>query len=91
MIFLHYPSGQIYTMQNPFSEIESYITVSRKVIDGQRPRRPTEITDSTLAMSDDLWNLVENCWRQADSSRPDIDHVVEKMKAIHTRDVGSKN
>lgn len=47
---------------------------------GARPARPT-FFDGTL-MEDNLWSIVQSCWAQKPSQRPDVDRLVTDMSAI---------
>jgi len=69
---------EIYTGNYPFSDIPRDGTVILKVMQGQRPIRPTVGVGRTIP--DDLWCLIKLCWQQAPSDRPQILAVVEKLK-----------
>ena len=44
---------------------------------GERPGRPTLSVDRT--MSNELWDLVNACWKQDPSERPQMIDVVDLM------------
>lgn len=67
---------QIYSQCRPFSDVNNEVVVVQKVLGGQRPLRPC----GRREMSDDLWNVVEDCWKQDFRERPTIEEVVQVMK-----------
>lgn len=44
---------------------------------GKRPPRPTD-----SEVTDDLWTLIERCWRQDAESRPDCSEILEALQNI---------
>lgn len=69
--------SKLHTLNNPFSDISRDSTVIWKVMNGERPPRPA------LEMQDDsLWALVEECWRQQPSHRPEMEKVVERTTQL---------
>jgi len=75
---------EIYTGNYPFSDTPRDGTVILKVMQGQRPIRP--MVDTGKTVSDDLWCLIELCWQQAPSDRPQMLSVVERLQHLN-RDV----
>jgi serine/threonine protein kinase len=73
MVFL-----EVFTGERPFSEFKSDFHVSTAVVRGTRPRRPTGIPELT----DDFWRLIEDCWEQEASQRPDITTILNRLGAI---------
>jgi hypothetical protein len=70
---------QAYTGEHPFAEVPNGrdVTVTLKVIQHERPKRPT--ADQGKTISDDMWALIEVCWNQEPSDRPDIGDVLKRM------------
>jgi hypothetical protein len=68
---------QSYTGKYPFFDIPIDPTVILKVMHGERPGRPACSVDRI--MSDELWDLVNACWKQDPSERPQMVDVVDKM------------
>jgi hypothetical protein len=64
-------------MLPPFSEIPFDTTVATRILNGLRPRRPPEI-----ALSNELWSLMEFCWSREASNRPVMSAVVDAIKSI---------
>jgi len=56
----------------PFHE-HTDLTVSRKVLKGERPPRKVMFTKS-------LWELLELCWTSQPDKRPDIDGVLQSLE-----------
>jgi hypothetical protein len=55
-------------------------TVIAWVMQKKRPNRPTANMGRTFL--NELWNLVEACWEQEPSERPDMVDVVQTMRRI---------
>jgi hypothetical protein len=68
---------QISTGIPPFMEIISDLSVILKVMSGIRPSRPPEQDDST--MSDGLWGVVQDCWKQQPSDRLAMVQVIDRL------------
>jgi hypothetical protein len=49
---------------------------------GERPKRPTD----GRPMPNGMWDLIEWCWLQDPSSRPQIEGVVKKMRELQEVD-----
>ncbi|TFK51543.1 kinase-like protein [Heliocybe sulcata] len=73
---------EILTHERPFSDIRSIRTVMRKVIDGDRPQRPYDRRIVQRGLDDDVWGLLERCWKQDPSQRPAIQEVVDYMLSL---------
>jgi len=71
---------QSHTGKYPFHDIARDVTVILKVMIAERPTRPT--ADMGRMMSDELWNLVEVCWKQDPAERPEMVDVVERMVQV---------
>ncbi|KAF7340967.1 Kinase-like protein [Mycena sanguinolenta] len=66
---------ELYTGQPPFSGVLSEPEAMVKVINGERPPRPS----SSPAMSDVLWSYVSTYWAQEPTARPATQLVVQNM------------
>ncbi|KAF7340969.1 Kinase-like protein [Mycena sanguinolenta] len=66
---------ELYTGRPPFSGILSEPGALIKVINGERPPRPS----SSPAMSDALWSYVTTYWAQEPTTRPGTHLVVQNM------------
>ncbi|KAF7340966.1 Kinase-like protein [Mycena sanguinolenta] len=66
---------ELYTGRPPFSGVLPEPGAMLKVINGERPPRPS----SSPAMSDVLWNQVSTYWAQEPTTRPATHLVVQNM------------
>ncbi|KAF7374477.1 Kinase-like protein [Mycena sanguinolenta] len=66
---------ELYTGRPPFSGILPEPGAMMKVINGERPPRPS----SSPAMSDSLWNYVSTYWAQDPKIRPAMQVVAQNM------------
>lgn len=77
---------EVYTEQPPFFDISHNATVYFKIVDGNRPLRPSEKQcPGNAAPSDTLWTLVESCWKQQPPKRPKMDDVVKQLNEEFVR------
>ena len=73
--------SKLHTLNYPFSDISRDSTVIWKVMNGERPPRPVlEVLD------DFLWAVVEECWRQHPSHRPEMEVVVERTTQLSSNE-----
>lgn len=73
---------QLYTGNSPFADIRMDSAVIFKVLRGERPARFSPFDHYGPHISDDLWSLMQDCWRQHPSDRPNIALVVDIMADI---------
>jgi len=71
---------ELYTGKHPFSVIAREEPVMLSVMNGKRPSRPL---DKDRALSDELWDIVQKCWAQSFSERPDMNEVLDMMKTAN--------
>ena len=69
MVILEVLSGEA-----PFAN-DNAVGVMRKVINGKRPERPTEVW-----FTDDLWGTLEQCWSSQPKMRPTAEVVLERLE-----------
>jgi len=67
---------EVFTRRHPFVDAPTDIAVILKVAQGERPDRPPGV------MSDGLWSLVQDCWKQQPSDRLKMDDIIERLKAM---------
>ncbi|KAJ7895143.1 kinase-like domain-containing protein [Mycena olivaceomarginata] len=65
---------EILTEKAPFFELLNDITVSIKVIGGDRPSRPEPGVCDPI-----LWILLQNCWHQDPNTRPSIHQIAYRL------------
>ena len=63
---------QVLTGKPPFRPMRK-AAVIRAVISGERPAKPENAEE--IGMTDALWNLLRECWKEDRTTRPDIRHV----------------
>ena len=59
---------------HPFYEIESSYLVTYAILGGERPKKPEGA--ARLGFNDELWMIVERCWRANRDERPVVDEIV---------------
>jgi hypothetical protein len=67
---------KIFTGKPPFPELVQDTKVIMEVWQGSRPSRPSE---TAAGFTDDLWHLIQSCWKQEASDRPDIGSVLAQV------------
>jgi hypothetical protein len=72
-------SSQVFTGKIPFSDVKRDWEAMEQVEKGLRPKRPG--IDSRFPMPDRIWNIVEFCWHQQPSKRPNFETVMKRLKA----------
>eukprot|EP01119_Soliformovum_irregulare_P005945 TRINITY_DN1769_c0_g1_i11.p1 TRINITY_DN1769_c0_g1~~TRINITY_DN1769_c0_g1_i11.p1 ORF type:complete len:364 (+),score=95.94 TRINITY_DN1769_c0_g1_i11:142-1233(+) len=58
----------------PYAELTD---VGMKIMNGTRLERPALCTD------DQIWNIIQNCWKSPANKRPTMDAIVEDLKRIY--------
>ncbi|KAF9457390.1 kinase-like domain-containing protein [Collybia nuda] len=66
---------EVHTGRAPFADIVNDSAVMLQVLRGARPQRTTP--ETLRHISDDVWRLIQHCWRQTPSERLDIRKVVD--------------
>ena len=61
----------------PFYQYPNWV-IPRKVLRGDRPERPQG--REGVWFTNDLWEVLEHCWRPQPGSRPSIEHVLRCLK-----------
>ena len=70
---------QVLTGKRPFRPVRK-AGIIRAVISGERPTKPENAEE--IGMTDSLWNLLRDCWKEDRKTRPNIHHVVDGIDAI---------
>ncbi|TFK53944.1 kinase-like protein [Heliocybe sulcata] len=68
---------EVFSGQIPFQESQD-TTVILKVYRQERPSRPGG--ESTEALTDFMWNVIEMCWQQEPEKRPSIHAVLDALE-----------
>jgi hypothetical protein len=69
---------QIHTGQHPFRNVPGGLSVYGLIEQGIRPERPD--ASSRIPMQDNIWHLVQKCWKQEASERPSFGDVVADLQ-----------
>ncbi|EJD07032.1 kinase-like protein [Fomitiporia mediterranea MF3/22] len=78
---------QILTGELPFNELKKdCVILLEVVINARRPKRPSD-----FCITDGLWTLLEHCWHQDASARPDARHVGLALDLISRKIGGELN
>ena len=79
-------SLQIFTGEVPFPEYRASAMVMRKIMDGDRPQRPSK--GKKYGLSDDLWEIIQSSLAHRAEERPHVGTFVEFLeKAIPNMDM----
>lgn len=73
MVIYEVLSGQV-----PFAPCNVGFIVSRKIVEGERPERPSGLCG--MWFTDDLWALLEWCWSAQPQNRPTTEVVLEHLE-----------
>ncbi|KAG6813814.1 hypothetical protein H0H92_006758, partial [Tricholoma furcatifolium] len=75
---------EIFTGEVPFADISRESTVERHIMDGMRPRRPSD--DDPLwrewGLTRSLWTLMEECWERNPNDRPTLPNIVRRLNRM---------
>jgi serine/threonine protein kinase len=69
---------QVLTGNLPFSQCKTHFAVGAMVVSGERPTRPAGSTN--LGISDQIWQLLIECWSVDRLDRPDVIKVRELLQ-----------
>jgi len=73
---------ELFTLEHPFADQKSYISViHRVVIRKQIPTRP-QLPDVKRWLTDDLWELMRECWSRDPLTRPLMNAVAVHIKSV---------
>jgi hypothetical protein len=61
----------------PFADDKNDVAVLLKVVSGQRPPRP-----NSEELSDEIWNLMQDCWTSNPPTRPTAAAIVDRLATI---------
>lgn len=89
---LKYRKWKIFTGQVPFFEYRRDSTVMLNVGRGNRPSRPalSSLAWSDWGLTDSVWGLMENCWKDNPEERPTVGDVLAWLQVTPETGQGSK-
>ena len=64
----------------PFSSCTDVLLLVEKILDGERPGKP--LTAQGAWFTDDLWEMLNQCWAMQSKGRPSIDAVLGRLEEI---------
>jgi hypothetical protein len=73
---------ELVTKQAPYSHRKRDLTVIKDVNDGRLPLRPTEPEDVARWMHDELWGVLNGCWRFVAQERLSIEDITMCLEAL---------
>ena len=65
---------EVLSGQAPFAGDRDFVVV-RKIVDGERPRRPEEAW-----FTNDIWGILESCWVPKPQDRPSLEAVLRCLE-----------
>ena len=65
---------EVLTSKAPFPQDDGFV-ITRKVVDGERPERPQG--PEAAWFTNDLWEMLEQCWSPGPKLRPTVEVVLE--------------
>ncbi|KDQ14108.1 hypothetical protein BOTBODRAFT_110477 [Botryobasidium botryosum FD-172 SS1] len=77
---------ELFTKKVPLSSIDADFAVMIMVMKGEFPERPCDEGIEDRGLSDDMWELMLECWAVDPSQRPDARSIVVRLStALETR------
>ncbi|KAJ3903461.1 kinase-like domain-containing protein [Lentinula edodes] len=70
---------ELFTHQQPYQKIKHTTEVVIRREKGELPERPNEARILQRGLDEQLWMLLEDCWRTTASERPKINEVIQRM------------
>ena len=74
MVIYEVLSGKV-----PFSQNHGYAIIGG-IIKGERPRRPQG--EEGMLFTDDIWSILEHCWKASPGDRPSVEHVLQCLEEV---------
>lgn len=75
LIFL----SKVLSGKPPFADITSHAATVRTIVKGETPNRNAYMFSYPSAIVDELWKLMNECWRSAQKDRPTMAVVIERV------------
>jgi len=82
---------EILTGVAPFGAKTKGPKIIQMVISGQRPKRVDHPMIEEYSCKDELWALLEECWRNTPEERPSADSLVQRLKPMLIQEFAKKN
>ena len=75
---------QAFTGKLPFHELDNDVATIPRIIVGARPQRPEDAF--RFGLTDDVWQLIQRCWRLKVKRRPTISSVLQTLQNMLEND-----
>lgn len=72
---------QIFSQEVPFHPLNKYQAEKEVISNNGRPPRPSQ-DNLEWGLTDEVWNLIQNCWVRNPADRKSIDEVVTEIENI---------
>ncbi|KAJ3572232.1 hypothetical protein NP233_g3214 [Leucocoprinus birnbaumii] len=82
---------EILTGRIPYHEFLREPIVLRKIVGGVSPTKPSIAEMEALELTEEVWNLIEECWAIDPADRPTIEIVLQRLKAIPLNSVATRH
>lgn len=81
---------EMFSDQYPFPDITTDFQVMFAVKQGKRPPRPSYGVSQIRGLTDDIWNVMEDCWIQDPVARPSATNIVEFLRGLPNRPIDQR-
>ncbi|KAG6810370.1 hypothetical protein H0H92_012156 [Tricholoma furcatifolium] len=73
---------EIFTGEVPLAHLVRDATIVHKVLSGERPRRPSDLSLSwhVWGLTEGIWKLMETCWDVDPVKRPNVTFIIEHLE-----------
>ena len=71
----------MFSSHEPFHQYSEFAVLGL-VLDGVRPPRPHHINDTEIEMTDSLWSVLEQCWKESPQERPTAPDLLKLIEAV---------
>ncbi|TDL21254.1 kinase-like protein [Rickenella mellea] len=76
---------EIFTDQVPLSNLADVAVLVAVAVHDRRPVRPEGISAITRGLGENMWNLLQSCWKPKADERPTMLEVTRKLSPPHIR------
>ncbi len=73
-------SFKVFTNKPPFAGLRDGAVIMAIMIEDRRPQRPSEPATSR-GLNDNIWDLMQACWKKERALRPNMTEVVKQIRA----------